>query len=176
MIKKSTFVKFMISIILTLITLILLKNNNELNSIFYKKVYEDNISFASINEFYKSKFGYQLPFLEYFNKTSLVFNEKLTYKEDSIYKDGVNLTVDENYLVPSIDDGMVVFIGEKDGYGKTVIIEQKNGVTVWYSNLNEVNLKMYDYVLKGELVGNVSNNLYLVFTKDGEYVSYKEYI
>lgn len=176
MIKKSTFVKFMISIILTLITLILLKNNNELKSIFYKKVYEDNISFASINEFYKSKFGYQLPFLEYFNKTSLVFNEKLTYKEDSIYKDGVNLTVDENYLVPSIDDGMVVFIGEKDGYGKTVIIEQKNGVTVWYSNLNEVNLKMYDYVLKGELVGNVSNNLYLVFTKDGEYVSYKEYI
>lgn len=176
MIKKSSFIKFMISIILTLVTLIVLKNNNELKSIFYKYVYQDNISFASINEFYKSKFGHQLPFMEYFKDTTLVFNETLSYNEANIYKDGVNLSVSENYLVPSINDGVVVFIGEKEGYGNTLIIEQKDGVSVWYSNLSEINLSMYDYVLKGELIGMVNNNLYLVFIKDGEFVDYKEYI
>lgn len=165
----------MISIILTLITLILLKNNNELKSVFYKNVYQNNISFTDINNFYKSKFGSQLPFLEYFSQTSLVFNETLKYTDASIYKDGVNLSVEDNYLVPSIADGIVVFIGNKEGYGNTVIIEG-SGVSIWYCNLDEINLKMYDYVLKGELIGSVSNNLYLVFVKDGEYVSYKEYI
>ena len=175
MIKKSSFIKFMTSIVLTLICLILLKNNNELKTVFYKYVYQDNISFADINSFYKSKFGHQLPFLEYFNDVP-VFNETLSYNEANIYKDGVSLSVVENYLVPTLDDGIVVFIGEKEGYGNTVIIEQKDGVSVWYSNLSEINLKMYDYVLKGELIGSVSNNLYLVFTKDGEFVDYKEYI
>lgn len=175
MIKKSSAIKFMLSIVLTLVCLILLKNNNELKAIFYKHVYQDNISFADINSFYKSKFGYQLPFLEYFNDVP-VFNETLSYNEANIYKDGVSLSVMENYLVPTIDDGIVVFIGEKEGYGNTVIIEQKDGVSVWYSNLSEINLKMYDYVLKGDLIGSVSNNLYLVFIKDGEFVDYKEYI
>ena len=175
MIKKSSFIKFMISIVLTLVCLIVLKSNNELKTNFYKYVYQDNISFADINSFYKSKFGFQLPFLEYFNDVP-VFNETLSYNEASMYKDGVSLSVIENYLVPSIDDGIVVFIGEKEGYGNTVIIEQKDGVSVWYSNLEEINLKMYDYVLKGDLIGSVDNNLYLVFIKDGEFVDYKEYI
>lgn len=176
MIKKSSFIKFIICIILTLIMLIILKNNSELKSIFYKKVYQENMSFADINEFYKSKFGFQLPFLEYFDDTSLVFNETLVYTDSSIYKNGVNLTVAEEYLVPNLDDGIVVFIGEKEEYGKTIIIEQKDGISVWYSNLNEINLNMYDYVLKGELVGSVCDNLYLVFTKDGEFIDYKKYI
>lgn len=176
MIKKSSFIKFILCIILTLTSLILLKNNNELKTNFYRYVYQNNISFASINEFYKSKFGHQLPFLEYFNNNQPVFNESLVYTESSIYKDGVSLNVGENYLVPSLNDGIVTFIGKKEGYGNTVIIEQKDGVSIWYSNLNEISLNMYDYVLKGELVGDVSNNLYLVFIKDGEVIDYKKYI
>lgn len=174
MIKKSSFYKFLISIILTLITLILLKNNSELKSVFYKNVYQNNISFASINEFYKSKFGYQIPFLDYF-KDSLVFNETLKYNDISKYKDGINLTVSNDYLIPNIYEGIIVFIGEKEGYGKTIIVESEN-ISIWYCNLDEINVKMYDYIKKGELLGSVSNNLYLVFSKDGEFVDYKEYI
>jgi len=176
MIRKSSFIKFIISIILTLLILIILKSNDVFKMHFYKRVYQDNISFADINSFYKSKFGFQLPFLEYLDNTTPVFNESLTYLSSSVYRDGVNLEVIENYLVPALNDGIVVFIGEKEGYGNTVIIEQKDGVSVWYSNLEEINLQMYDYVLKGELIGVVNSNLYLVFIKNGEYVSYKEYI
>lgn len=176
MIKKSSFYKFLLSIIITLVILILCKSNSNFKSILYKKVYQENIYFMDINNFYKSKFGLQLPFLEHFNNTRTVFSEKLKYNDISIYKDGFNLSVDENYIVPAIEEGVVVFIGEKEGYGKTIIIESSNNLSIWYSNLDDINLNMYDYIKKGDLIGNVKNNLYLVFIKDGEHIDYKEYI
>ena len=71
---------------------------------------------------------------------------------------------------------MVVFIGEKENYGSTIIIENLDGIDFWYSNISTTNLKLYDYVEKGNLVGEVSNDLYMVFSKDGKYLNYEEYI
>lgn len=176
MIKKSTAIRFLILIILTITTIIILKNNSELKTNFYKYVYEENISFAKINNWYKSKFGSPIPFSDYFNEIVPVFSEELKYNEANKYKDGVSLKVDYEYLVPSLDSGIVIFIGEKEGYGNTVIIQQESGIDVWYSNLNEINVKLYDYIKKGSLIGNVSNELYLVFTKDGEVIDYKDQI
>ena len=105
-----------------------------------------------------------------------VFNEQLKYSEASIYKDGVSLKVGYDYLVPALDSGIVIFIGEKEGYGKTVIIQQENGIDVWYSNLKEVNLQLYDYIKDGNLIGSVDENLYLIFIKNGEVIDYQEYI
>ncbi len=175
MIKKSTVLKFLILVFLTIITLILLKNN-QFKTNFYKYVYENNINFASINKWYENKFGSALPFSKYFEEVTPVFNEKLNYKEKNKYKDGVSLTVDDNYLVPALDSGIVIFIGEKKGYGNTIIVQQENGIDLWYSNLKEINLKLYDYIKEGSLIGVSNNNLYLVFTKDGEVVDYQEYI
>ena len=103
------------------------------------------------------------------------FTEKLTYSDESLYEDGVKLTVSNNYLVPAIDSGIVVFIGDKDKYGKTVIIQQMNGVDVFYGNINS-NVNMYDYIEKGSLIGeSLDNTIYLAFQKEGNFVSYKDY-
>ena len=169
MIKKSSFIKFIICIIITLIVLILIKSNSNFKNLFYDKVYNTNLSFSYINELYKSHFGSTLPFLDKLDNTNTVFNEKINYKDISIYKDGYSLELNNN-IVNNIKEGIVVFIGEKEGYGSTVIVESSD-VTIWYSNLSNVNVKMYDYVLNGDL-----SNLYLVFIKNGEYASYKEYI
>ena len=176
MIKKSTAIKFLILVVLTVSTIVVLKLKPEFKINFYKYVYEDSISFAKINNWYKSKFGSSLPFSNYFEEVSPVFNEQLKYNEASIYKDGVSLNVGYDYLVPALDSGIVIFIGEKEGYGKTVIIQQENGIDVWYSNLKEVNLQLYDYIKDGSLIGSVDENLYLVFIKNGEVVDYQEYI
>ena len=80
-------------------------------------------------------------------------------------------------MVPIIESGVVVFIGEKENYGNTVIIEQVDGVETIYGNVNINTIKIYDYVEKGELLGEVNGNkLYLSFQKDGEYLDYKENI
>lgn len=176
MIKKTTALKFLILVILTMITLFVLKSNEPFKIIFYKYVYEENISFAKINNWYKSKFGSTLPFSEYLEETSPVFKEQLNYSAANIYKNGVALTVGYDYLVPSLDNGIVIFIGEKEGYGKTVIIQQENGVDVWYSNLKEINLQLYDYIKEGNLIGSVDDKLYLVFSENGEIVDYQKYI
>ena len=170
--------KLLITIILTLITLILLKSNNKLKTFFYNKVYDNNISFATINKWYENHFGSSIPFKELVEKdTKAVFNNKLEYSKKEKYLDGVKLSVDKNYLVPILESGMVVYIGKKEEYGNTVIVQQVNGVDVWYGNINNPNVKLYDYVEKGKLLGDVkNNNLYLVFKKDGKVLSYEKNI
>ena len=172
---KKNITKFLITIILTLIVLINIKGNSEFKDKFYNLVYENNFSFATINSLYQKYFGSPIPFLDIVNtKTKHVFNEKLEYSKVNKYLDGVNLTVSDNYLVPILESGLVVFKGERDGYNNTVIIQQIDGVDVWYGNIDNVSVNLYDYVEKGTLLGEVnSNNLYLVFKKDGNVLNYE---
>ena len=89
----------------------------------------------------------------------------------------MELEVSKEYLTPALESGIVVFMGEKEDYGTTIIIQQIDGVDVWYCNIEAKDIKMYDYVKKGALIGQVkSNKLYLVFQKEGKYLNYKEYI
>ena len=171
-------IKFLIMVILTLTTLIVLKKNPKLKSKFYMEIYENNISFASINYFYKNTFGSPIPFSEYFeDKTTPVFNEKLKFYNSDDYLDGVKLIVSKNYLVPSLESGMVVFIGDKDNYPNTIIVEQVNGVDVWYSNVENINVNLYDYIDKGSLLGStITDELYLVYKKNGEVLNYNDYL
>ena len=171
------FSEFLITIALTLTTLIILKSNPKLKSMFYKQVFENNFSFAEVNNLYKKYFGSSIPFKDFFVSSKPVFDEKLNFEEKSIYKEGVKLTVTDKYLVPNQLSGLVVFIGEKEGYGNTVIIQQANGIDLWYGNIENVNVKLYDFVEKGDLIGNTKDNiLYLVYKKDGEVINYEDYI
>ncbi|MEG2322335.1 MAG: M23 family metallopeptidase [Bacilli bacterium] len=174
--KKNFIIRILIVLVLTIVTLITLKSNTNFKTIFYKNVYDNHLSFAKVNNWYQSKFGTVIPFSDFFTGTMPVFKEELKYSQANLYKDGVSLNVGFNYLVPVLNDGIVIFKGIKEGYGNTIIISQSNGIEVRYSNLKEINVKLYDYVKKGSLVGVADEHLYLVFVKDGEVIDYKEYI
>lgn len=174
---KNFISRCLIVIILFLLTLILIKDNVSLKNNIIKYVYEDNFEFTKLRSIYEKYFGKILSVDKIAPTDEKVFNEKISYNKSNVYKDGVVLSVDENYMVPTIESGIVVFIGEKEGYGNTVIIEQVNGIDVWYSNINTTNIKMYDYIEKGKLLGEVQGNkLYMVFQKEGKYLNYKEYL
>ena len=65
----------------------------------------------------------------------------------------------------------------KEDYGNTIIIEQVDGIDTYYSNINYSNIKLYDYVEKGEALGEaINDNLYLKFEKDGKSLDYKKYL
>ena len=169
--------KCLMSIILVLVALISIKEKPVLKNKIIKYVYEDNINFVKAKNIYDKYFGKILSVDKIVPLDEKVFNEKLDYEKANVYKDGVELTVSNNYLIPNLESGIVVFIGDKEGYGRTIIIEQINGVDVWYSNVKEKDIKLYDYVEKGRLIGEVVNNkLYMVFQKEGKYLNYKEYI
>ena len=170
--------KLCFSLIILFTTLIVLKAKPQFKNMFYKEVYEKNISFSTINSLYEKFAGNSLPFENLFkDETKYVFNESLEYNEANKYLEGVKLTVSNNYLIPALDSGLVIFIGEKENYGNTVIIGQANGIDVWYCNINNINVKLYDYIDKGTFIGEVlGDNFYLVFKKDGEVLNYQDYI
>lgn len=174
----SVLTKILICGIIFIVLLIIVKVNPELKNKIYDIVYEDHFSFSYINNLYKKYFGDVLPFENIVpDNTDAVFNEKLEYDDANLYKDGVELAVNNNYLVPIIESGIVVFIGEKENYGNTIIVQQINGVDTWYGNVSIGDIKLYDYVQKGNLLGEViDDKLYLVFQKEGKYLNYKDYI
>lgn len=168
---RKVVTKLLLTIIVTLILLISFKTNSDFKALFNKYVYNTSLPFTDFKELYDTYFLGKEE-----SKSNEVFEEKLSYSDDSLYEDGVKLTVSKNYLVPALDSGIVVFIGDKDKYGKTVIVQQVNGVDVFYGNINS-NVNMYDYIEKGSLIGeSIDTTLYLAFQKEGKFANYKEYL
>lgn len=149
--------------------------SDKFKDVITKYVFTESISFTKIKNIYNKYLGGILPIKKEVD-TKKVFNEKLNYSNLSLYYDGVNLTVSDGYLVPALREGMVVFIGNKDNYGNTVIIEDLNGTYIWYGNISTTSLKLYDYIETGSYIGEVNKNLYMVFSKDNKYLSYEEYL
>lgn len=171
---KKYISKTLITIIITLILLIFMKASSSFKNIFYKYVYDTNFSFTKVSNLYNKYFGSVLSLPTYNEKT--VFNDKINYNDKEKYYDGVKLSVDKNYLVNVQESGIVVFVGDKENYGNVIIIQQVNGIDMWYGNISNTSVKLYDYVNKGDILGEVSNYLYLVYKKDGNILNYEDYI
>ena len=168
--------KLFILIIIFLIGLIATKKNPTLKKNIEKEVYEKNIKFTKTKSIYEKCFGKILSLDKVIKEEAPVFSEKLSYKKSTNYNNGVKLIVDNNYLVPILESGIIVYSGIKDNM-QTIIVEQVDGVDTYYINVNISNYKLYDYVEKGQVLGEVkSNELYLRFEKNGEQLDYKKYI
>lgn len=169
--------KILILIVLFLINLIAIKSNSTYRDFIYDKIYNNNFSFTKIKEFYNKYLGGVEALDGIVNNTTPVFNETLAYTSSSVYHDGVKLEVSNSYLVPVIEEGLVVFIGEKENYGDVIIVQGIDGVDIWYGNMANTSVKLYDYVDKGTFLGEVKeNSLYLVYSKDNKILNYQEYL
>lgn len=172
---KGLVIRLLIVVVLFLTALIACKSNSQIKDKVYKYLYTEDISFTKIKKIYNKYLGGLLPIKKEVD-TEKVFQEKLKYTDLSIYQDGIKLSVGNNYLVPALQEGMVVFVGDKENYGNTIIVEDLEGVRYWYGNITTSSLKLYDYIEKGSLIGETSTNLYLVFSKDDNYLDYEKYI
>ncbi len=183
--NKSTLSKFLFTILikslivvlLFLLSMIFIRQNDKNKKIFKEKVYNNSLSFAKIYNLYSKYLGDALPFKDTIkDDTKKVSNEKITYS--SIKKEGDDylLVVPSNYTLQSIKSGIVIEVKKDDKYKNIVKIQDKSGVNITYKNLNEVEVKLYDYVEKGEILGSTSDKLYINFEKDGKYLSYEKYL
>ena len=154
--------KLCITIIIVLGLLILIKGNDTFKLKLYNNLYNSNISFSYFNKIYE----------EYIksNDVEPVFNEKLNYITKEKYLDGVKLTFNENTLIPLNESGVVIYKSND-----TVIIQRIDGVDEVYANVSNINAKLYDYIKKGTIIGEVNNSLYLSYKKDGVFLNYEEY-
>lgn len=163
--------KVLTCIIIFLSTIIAFKKSLSFKKWFNKNILDDTFSFTNLEKKYEKLFGSPFPFKE--KIASQVFSEKLKYKDVTSYKNGALLTL-ENELIPSIDAGLVIFIGEKEGF-KCVTVDQES-YEVTYCMLDTVAVSLYEHVSKGMLIGNSNGKILLIFKKDGEYLNYEAFI
>lgn len=170
---KSFISKFYFAIIFFLSSIIY-TNINDKNLLLYKEyVLTESLPFTKIKGWYEELFGEVLPKDD---NNKMVIKGHLVYKNIENYKDGEVLTLTTNTLINSLQSGIVVYCGEKDDYKNTVIIQGIDGVDIWYGNLTNVSVKLYDYVEKDKLIGETNSDLlYLVIKKDNNFLKYEDY-
>jgi hypothetical protein len=155
---KNLLNKLFTIIIFSMIIIIISNHSPKFKSFIIDKVLNSTMDFSVFNKL--------------LNKTTNVFkNEEETkpvlkeINESIKYKDGVKYLIGENEKVLLKDSGIVTFIGKKDGYNNTIIIQQSNGYYAWYGNVKE-SIKLYDYVESGTVIGTAEKEYYYVLLKD----------
>lgn len=170
---KSLLTRVLISIILFLSIGIFVNSNDKNLLLFKNNIYDKSFNFTKVSNWYNKYFG------SIVKKPSpdkvVVANKGLTYDSASNHLDGVKLS-NVNLVYP-FKSGIVVYIGNKEGYGNTVIIQGMDGIDYWYGNVDNLSVKLYDYVESDNILGEATNNtLYLVFQKDGKVLNYEEFL
>ena len=174
---RNLILRIMVVIVLFLIMAIMSKSSNTYKDFIVTNLYEKHITFTKIKKLYDKYLGGITPLDKVIDNEITVFNEELSYENISKYHDGAKLEVNKNYLVPVIEEGMVIYIGEKENYGNVIIVEDINGIDIWYGNMETTTAKLYDYVDKSTYLGTTKDNiLYLVYQKNGEFLNYEEYL
>ena len=171
---SNLFTRTLLSIILVLISAIYI-NINDANLIaFHNHFFKETLAFSKLNELYTKYFGSLLPDTK--AKTTPVFENKEPFTQIEKIENSYKIALTGNTL-QFLESGVVVFLGEKENLGKTLIVQGIDGIDIWYSNLSNCNVTMYDYVEKGAIVGEFSNNqAMLSFIENGEYISYENYL
>lgn len=175
---KKKLIKILLCSILFLTLAIICKKDLQLKELIETKLYKDTLEFTKFETLYNKYLGNILP-LEIINQNNTlpVFNEKLTYQSIESYKDGAKLKVTQNYLIPSQENGIIIYIGEKKDYGNVVIIETEQNINIWYGNICNSNIKLYDHLNKGDIIGETcTDELYLVYKQNNQILNYNKYI
>jgi stage IV sporulation protein FA len=167
------FSKILLCIILILSCLIYTNCSDKNRTLFKDNVINKNIRLTKYRKKYEKLFGNFLPKKE--EQIKQVFKEEQNNKKIENYLDGTKITYEGKSNVAAIQSGIVVYIGNKEDLGNTVIIQGVDDVDIWYSNINKVGLKLYDYIEKDKIIGEVENTLYLNIIKDKKHLKYEEY-
>jgi len=88
-------------------------------------------------------------------------NSIIIYQDTYIQNSGVDYTFTESFDVVSILDGTVIEVTDNEILGKTIKIRHNNDIISTYQSLSEVNVKIDDTVLRGQVIGKSGTcNLY----------------
>ena len=173
---SNLFTRTLVAVIVVLISAIYVNASDKNLKSYKENLFEKSLSFNKVSSAYNKVFGNVMPLELDKGTTKSVFNEGISYSDITKYENGYKLTLTNN-MVTSLYDGIVVFIGEKEGYGNTIIVQGSNGVDIWYGNVTNVGVSLYDYIDKDTMLGeSIDSNLYLVFNKENQFLGYEEYL
>jgi len=167
--NESTFMNFIFKVMITLCLFLA-----------FQIVFKDNQA-KTMNEIFSgviTKLGNIVPFEQIiYGDTQTVFMDtELDIIDTKEFNNGYVLFVKENEIIKSFENGIVSGNTEIDGYGKILSIQQSDGVEIWFGNLMSNDLNIYDFVKKGDIIGQVAEDeLFIAIKKNGEFITYEQY-
>lgn len=157
------------TLICSIITLSILILNKENNTIINKYILSDTFNFMEFNSWYSKLLNKKE------NNTTLVSNELFNYLSKENIDNGTKYIFNEETIINSLNNGIIIYKGNKDNLGNTIIVQGSDGYDIWYTNINNSDLLLYDYIEKNTIIGSSSNYINLIITKDNKYYTYEEY-
>lgn len=189
--KEWFLFKLLASACLFLVVAILFKNETvtfEPARNFVKTSMEKDFQFVAVANWYEEQFGKPLALLPFNDekKTEKMNTEGTDYALPASAKiienfdaNGQRMTIETNKdnVVEAMSEGLVSFAGKKDDFGKTVIIKHADKSESWYGNLDEINVKLYEYIEVGTKIGTsttmedgIKGSFYFAIKKDDDFI------
>jgi stage IV sporulation protein FA len=168
--KELFLFKILASACLVLIVAILFRNGSDtLQPVknFVTKSMEHDFQFTAVADWYESQFGKPLALLPFENKEGT--NETEVTPEyalpaaarilEDFGENGQKITIETSNGAPvtAMTEGRVRYVGEEEGFGKTVIIQHADKSETWYGNLESIDVSLYEFIKKGTSVGVASD-------------------
>lgn len=164
-------------IIFLLFILILNKYDSSLIIKFKNSLFNKSFNFIKVNKVSQKLLGKDVLYYQNGGNTSLVLSNNYGINDKEKYFDGEKIKVSSNLPIGSIKSGVVVFIGNKENFNNVVIIQGMDGYNIWYGNLTNINVKLYDYIEEQNLIGTADGDyVYLLIEKNNKFYTYDEYI
>ena len=110
-------------------------------------------------------------------------NSIIYYENTYIQNSGIDYKHPNQFEIISILDGTIIEVSNNELLGTTVKIRHENDLISTYQSLSQVNIKVDDVVLRGQVIGtsgtskiyNTESNLHFELTHQGKNVNPEEY-
>ena len=170
--KKEVFLfKILASACLVLIVAILFRSEAERAvpvKNFVVNTMETDFQFAAVSDWYQEQFGKPLALLPMNDKEEAEVPDSTNSTHYALPASGkiledfgdngqrITIETGKDAPVEAMSEGLVRFVGTKEGFGKTVIIQHADKSESWYGNLADFDVNVYEYISSGVSVGKAS--------------------
>nr|WP_263325566.1 M23 family metallopeptidase [Neobacillus sp. Marseille-Q6967] len=154
---------------------------------FISKTMEQDFKFATVSKWYEDRFGKPLAILPFTEEKPKEEEKNVVEKEPDIpvfsgkilenfEKNGQGIMIETTKGAPveTMNEGIVMFAGTKEGLGKTVIIQHSDQTETTYGNLEEIKVSLYEYIEKEAIIGTASESTGEDKTKGKYYFAVKK--
>ncbi|WP_339160292.1 M23 family metallopeptidase [Bacillus sp. FSL M8-0277] len=128
------------------------------------QTFEQDFQFAAANRWFEKTVGNPLAFLtdKKEDQKDVQANQELAVPasgkvQESFTQNGAGVKIETAAeAIDSMKEGYVVEVKKKSDTGLTVVVQHADNSYSWYGQLKEANVALYDFVDKGEKIGQIS--------------------
>jgi len=129
-----------------------------------------------VQRLYDIRRNYQAPVLGYF--TSMFGMRTFDHFGAMEFHNGVDISARSGTPIRPVREGIVSYTGWREGYGRTIIIQHRDGYISMYGHLLRINVRKGESVNKNRIIGELGStgrstgpHLHFAMSRHGRYIN-----